>query len=699
MGSFLVECSAQQLSCQINHWVKEFRGSKHKRETDPDIILNHKEFLSISAVFRSSLFFGVKASWELYPKGTTRSLLKMDVKPVNYIIVLLVIIWILNSIIAINFASNLYSLTYSRLSNFTIQQVNRLVLNYVWIGILLCFNLWLPYVIKKRLVNFENSFWRFLGEHYEVKFISGIAPEVFPLSLCALGDIGLLSLTGYLFYPFGVPALCVVFVFYGMGRIIKYTKLLLKRNPYEEWKIRLLILLDRWSQWYSNIVSTIILLVIINQMAFTMDHFDKVLNRDTEVKNLIRITTCGESFRRQHVDLEKENIEITRNILIRLYGENIMAVMGAKLIHIAYLFLLSLSFIFFFFRSMSYLLSAPKDWQSSFGKSQLLNLRYFPFLENQNKIKEKNTIKILMLYYVIFLSFVNLASIIFSIDGLAYLLLKNSIIFKESGILFSWIFSIAKDVLGKSLGTLFSELFIIGLISPFIFFCLAFIRKILKSISRTFFTPKLPVLGKPNGTKIKVLNSFLSKTCQDTGMVAPELFITPEPYIRTFIKGSLLKKRPIIYISLGSIEKLEKEELVAMIAHELGHLKNDLRKIEWCKALSIFTFFPNYYWTLLLDTRNYELEADCFSTKMTGDGEALVKAIVKASVLNLEIEKMRFGFIENVYNKLSSYGWRKLASLLKRLAISAEFFLGEGLLEYAYPPLNMRIAYIRGLNG
>jgi len=88
-------------------------------------------------------------------------------------------------------------------------------------------------------------------------------------------------------------------------------------------------------------------------------------------------------------------------------------------------------------------------------------------------------------------------------------------------------------------------------------------------------------------------------------------------------------KKYIIVLSVGLFENLEKNELIAVLSHELFHISN---KDIWIKASFIIS---RYFWIpfgVVLDSyisRTREIQADLKSSKYTKDPLSLASALVK----------------------------------------------------------------------
>jgi len=159
-------------------------------------------------------------------------------------------------------------------------------------------------------------------------------------------------------------------------------------------------------------------------------------------------------------------------------------------------------------------------------------------------------------------------------------------------------------------------------------------------------------------------------------------------------KGNMFIKNAAIYIGEEAIKNLSIKELKAVIAHELGHIKHGLRKVEIYKFLSALALIPNSYLSLVLNPSILEFKADEFSVRATGDKDSLVSALVKTSVYNIENTG------GNTFEKLGRILPRflmpeKVVKGLERFVIFLNFLFGEALLGYAHPPLSLRLAHIK----
>lgn len=638
-----------------------------------------------TAAVRRHLLWGVNMKWEFFERKTGSTFLRMTVRPYNRIIVLFIANWILVAILSVSFFDALWGWTFS---NFSLRMVGKLGLQYLGMVVLLCLGHWLTWLVRIRLTDFEKSFWDFLGDTHRTNVVLGISPNVFPIWLILLGDLGTLGIMMYVASPLEWFYLLFILVYVAMERIPVYTELLLEKSYHEQWKLRLMNLMARWTRCLFSFLAMVLVLAALNQAVLTTSRFDRVLHKDVRVNDLIKMGLSAESSRQGHLNLEKQNLELLRKSFSRL----------TSLANVGFLILLSFGLAMLVFPSIKLLADTPKEWNKALGapdESPGSGIAYFPFLEKKNEKRTTGIFEAAVFSHYALASILNLGGIAVGIDGLGYALFNKALLFKGCEICFSWLFAIPTGVLGECGGRIFSMFWVFCLSFPLILFLFVLCDRIMGSIRRLLYRRKKPILESSLEDKFQVISEFMLRLCQNSGMIMPELVITKENYMQIYIKGGLIKKRAILFISLESLKRLEKQELMAVTAHELGHLKSNLRRIEWLRALSVISFFSNYYLTLLLDTRGYEREADGFSINVTGDGEALIDALIKTATFNTR--KPPVGFPRMMMERLNDAGYHRLAGYLRSLAASMEFFFGGGLLGYSHPPLIQRVADIRGM--
>lgn len=91
------------------------------------------------------------------------------------------------------------------------------------------------------------------------------------------------------------------------------------------------------------------------------------------------------------------------------------------------------------------------------------------------------------------------------------------------------------------------------------------------------YTAEIPTLVSLYSSSVKVTNKsygklhdILMESCQVLDMSPPEMFVQQTPAVNAFAMGV---KNPAICLFSGLLELLDEEEIQAVIAHELGHIK------------------------------------------------------------------------------------------------------------------------------
>jgi heat shock protein HtpX len=91
------------------------------------------------------------------------------------------------------------------------------------------------------------------------------------------------------------------------------------------------------------------------------------------------------------------------------------------------------------------------------------------------------------------------------------------------------------------------------------------------------------------------------------------------------------KGEKIVAISVKTIEALDDDELLAVLAHELGHIahRDSLRKTMATAYKTAFVFDPVARFVEAAVYRDGELHADEYSANLTGKPAALASALIK----------------------------------------------------------------------
>jgi Zn-dependent protease with chaperone function len=130
------------------------------------------------------------------------------------------------------------------------------------------------------------------------------------------------------------------------------------------------------------------------------------------------------------------------------------------------------------------------------------------------------------------------------------------------------------------------------------------------------------------------LRSTLIEMCGNANIAVPTLRVLRKETVYLVLRSRCFSRRPALMISTGAISQLTAAEMKAAIAHELGHARQNLRRLCWLRIISILGGYPPWFLLLLTDLRRMEEDADRFALQAGADPQTLVSAILKAS--NLE---------------------------------------------------------------
>ena len=158
----------------------------------------------------------------------------------------------------------------------------------------------------------------------------------------------------------------------------------------------------------------------------------------------------------------------------------------------------------------------------------------------------------------------------------------------------------------------------------------------------------------------------------------PPLYLDNNPRINAFAHGV---KRPYIGISYGAIERLEKDELLFVLAHELGHIKSehvlyrDVAEnfkaiVEIASQMSLgiaglvggsFQVALRYWW------RMSEFTSDRAGLLACQDSKVAIRTIIKVSGLpvnHINVENFEKSFLKQA-NDFEDFDYGKLNKLIR----------------------------------
>jgi Zn-dependent protease with chaperone function len=137
----------------------------------------------------------------------------------------------------------------------------------------------------------------------------------------------------------------------------------------------------------------------------------------------------------------------------------------------------------------------------------------------------------------------------------------------------------------------------------------------------------------------------------------------------------IFSTRAFITINKEIIKVLNEGEIIAIIAHEMSHIKYDMRKMEILKLMSRLALFPNFFLTIFLNYRKMEERADKFAIEVTKTKNDLKNALIKISTLSM--------FVGKDSNKRKNIKHKGM-NILNKIHVLNEFFFGEALIGYSH---------------
>jgi heat shock protein HtpX len=143
---------------------------------------------------------------------------------------------------------------------------------------------------------------------------------------------------------------------------------------------------------------------------------------------------------------------------------------------------------------------------------------------------------------------------------------------QSSNIRRTWILFVVFFVVVIGIGYVFSQAY--GDPS-FLFFAVIFtvVYSLISYYSSATIALKLARAQEIQKADNPVLWNVVENLCITDGLPMPKLYITPEMQINAFATGRN-EKTACVAVTAGALQKLDKNELTGVLAHELSHVKN-----------------------------------------------------------------------------------------------------------------------------
>lgn len=681
MGTFSVNAKKQEILKLISSWCHE----KNLELTQPlvDNIRNRKKIF-LHAQGRRLKFFK-KVSWDILvpQKGncTVRMRISLNgfLKFLYIILFMLIMMWLVSINISSNYIQNIYF------------QVAPLII----FPVLLIYHI----LIRNNLIKFEGSFWnnlRYNHKYYQISPIETyiIQPEylllvIFPIIF--LTFIFLIRYVGVMYSFLMLTFILLLFIPYYYKECFS--------GWYNKWKLSILELENWWILICFLIILYFSVLSWINCLFVTLE--DKPdFYENHNIKEVLPQSISSTMLSRESKYYFRENLEIVNRITdvkVQAFANAKGDEINLENIRKSFYYRLSLLIapvifiLLFYFYSCKRILDTSQIWAKVQGKQKTKKQIIIPSVY-QYPVKNNKTLKAIFIIHYLLGSFFTILACLISLDLLYYMVFQKTFIIEYSGVLISWPFVLLSLIFSPLLSSTIGYLILLIFCIPCILFFINSILRIVKyfrSYVLIVFQKKVKMHLPPNlKRKLKLIDKSINQICNKNNLNPPYLILKRNQKELIQIKGRLLSKKTTLFINIMLLEKFSLKELNALVAHELGHLKQGMRTIEWLKFISAITFFPNYYLTLFIDPVVFEFKADRFSIKNMGESNSLIKSIIKLSII--------------LHNNQYSTKNKKTSTMSQFLKIkgiheSIEFFFGDAILGYTYPILIRRLSYLKGI--
>lgn len=569
--------------------------------------------------------------------------------------------------------------------------------------------------LKKHIIYLENYFLSCMKDEYQLSTILGndLNPPIISNFSDLLYEICLGLMGVYISIFLGELFIILNTLFITITILPKVVIFFLKKNINALWKLKFVKMVSKWSTICFLFLSPFFLIIFLNSSfhsaTFLLNSDRSAVSCSRFFKNLSFNSLSKESYFRSTNLFEQENLELLQKDLLEIQDHIIIKdSLAVKFYNIrnkfdyislfiyrifcAILFGI-LIIVFFYLRVIKDMLKEAKDLIESISINENTILPQHIGYYAKSKIMKTFTNIFIFVHYLI-ACIINIFSIYFSLEIFCYVFLGKTILLQELAVIFGWVGTIFITLTASNNGVLVGKVFLLLLAFPFYYILYLNIIRMSKFISDFFYIRKIKEISNEKYfSLIESLKPFIDKLSTNIVSSPPQLIIIETKLPAIYIKTSIISKYAYICISERIAQQLLPIEIKAMIAHEIGHLNQGIRKLQWLRLFSALTLFSNYYLTLCLDYENEEYQADKFAVSVMGESKSVQGALIKSSIMaedeeNGYFSRLMIKFIPSRrYQKMKKY-----YTLIKRVK---EFYFGDGNLGYFHPPIKLRIERMR----
>ncbi len=684
MGRVLIKAEFVEVDSLVRKWA-QIRNLTIAHEATPthcNQADNASEFVEVTG---KGAFYVAK--WQCGVKDDCYEV-SLNLKPRIYLNVILHLMLFAGLCYAVFVMRNIVQeYTNTKLLQFSVSAI--LVILLLW---------WKDRKLSARLVRLENSFWQLAEGHYDTLQLTRAEGSVYSRKSRLLTE---LLLTGALVW-IGIIALgwlgaivtsllCLPF----MVMIVAET--LRSNDPQWHWHFWIIGNMARWT----------ILMLAVLAIATVLSALDIIQNLELYKERPDNLSFTQAIRHGSFRDISPATAELLESdVKARL--QNMADKEVSELKNKTPLERLRWRRIIFYFNGLFVFLVAAvtvclfsviplrsifksrERWCDEVGKSEGPQGPAVPYLPKAWKRQVPRMLRGLIFFHYLFGGLINLAAVVFCMDGLSYLFIGRTILIERSANLWSWILATSEIVMGERFGRVAGAVLVLAINIPLLLILATYAKRFLCSVVLAIRVSILGIKGSATlNEEFSLIDEYIKEECSRFNINRPILFFTKEADALVRLKWLSLSGKPVIEITKGAFELLNPDEMRAVIAHELGHVKQGLWKIWILKVLSSAALFPNHYLTLCLDWSKKEVQADEFALEVTGDPKSLKTALVKMSSAQGSVFSPSPGNT-TTSNRFAAGVQRRWRDML----ISIQFFMGDGLLGYVHPYLSERLENI-----
>jgi Zn-dependent protease with chaperone function len=351
--------------------------------------------------------------------------------------------------------------------------------------------------------------------------------------------------------------------------------------------------------------------------------------------------------------------------------------------------------------------SKVKDWRKEFFGSKKWTLSHIKIVDTQ-RFGREFSYGILMFW--IGVSVCLYASMYMILSLLEFTILNKNLLFhtnmgqvfyNDTLVLISVVFA---PLMSKPFADLFARLILVVYCMPLLWLIYKVLRKRLIVYSKNLRERNEFILD--DATDSFGLRGSVGEIAQSFGVATPDIVMVPSgiPMLGTkYIGFPYFRSYVILSEGCLNCQKLKREALLGLLAHEIYHIKRHNCKWYALNLLSEYTIFGSGFLAVMVNSYQHELDADRYAAEWVKKRGPVSDYISGLETMNsaqgglgtLKLTRSNGQTEEKDEGKKESF----LKRLKSNLDLLFEIYFGEDILSYIHPPVEERIQRIRAMAG